>query len=97
MKSPDIPPIATGNYLPPGIEMQIKKEEERQRQMENLEQIANESKKQVEIMKEQLELQKEEIKSSKKQSKISLIISIIAIIATIASAALTSLFSLLGI
>lgn len=97
MNFPDIPPIAKGTYLPPGIEMQLMKEEEHQKQMENIEQIAVESKKQVEIMENQLELQRKEIESSKKQAKISLVISIVAIVATIISAIATSLFSLLGI
>lgn len=92
MNLPNIPSIANGTYLPPNIEFQIKKEEEHQKQMKNIEQIAIESKNQVEIMKEQLRLQKEEIKSSKKQAKISLIISIIAIVATILSAISTQLF-----
>lgn len=93
----DIPPIATGNYLPPGIELEIMKEEERQKQIDELKQISVSLNKQIKLMEEQMGNCEKENAKSKKQSRISMIISIIAIIATIISATIPQLFALLGL
>lgn len=66
-----IPGIANGTVLPRGIEIQIMKEEERQRQLE--------------IMKEQLSLYSNELKSAKKDLFFSRISTVIAILISIAA------------
>lgn len=63
MKFPDIPPIANGTYLPPNIEMQIKKEEERQQQMDDLKRIADSAESQAKSSAIQADLA---VKTSKK-------------------------------
>ena len=85
MKLPDIPPIANGTYLPPGIEMQITKEEERQKQMDNIQIIAENSAKQAKIA-------EEASKSSTKYSKISISLSVMAIIISIVTIVMSILY-----
>lgn len=97
MSFPDIPPIANGTYLPPNIEMQIMKEEERQQKMDNLEKISSNTQKQIELMEKQMQNYEKENKNSKKQSRISMILSIVAIASTFIASIIPKLLELLGL
>lgn len=63
MSFPDIPSIANGTHLPPNIEMQIKKEEERQQKMDDLKRIADSAESQAKSSAIQADLA---VKTSKK-------------------------------
>lgn len=93
----DIPPISTGNYLPPGIEMQIMKEEERPKQIDELKQISVSLNKQIKLMEEQMDNYEKENTNSKKQSRISMMLSIIAIASTFIASIIPKLLELLGL
>lgn len=93
----DIPPIATGNYLPPGIEFEIMKEEEHQKQIDELKQISVSLNKQIKLMEEQMSNYEKENANSKKQSRISMMLSIIAISSTFIASIIPKLLELLGL
>lgn len=59
----DIPSIATGNCITPGIKLQINKEEERQQQMDDLKRIADSAESQAKSSAIQAEIA---VKTSKK-------------------------------
>lgn len=80
MNFPDIPPIANGTYLPPNIEMQIKKEEERQQQMDDLKRIADSAESQAKSSAVQAELAVKQSQKSDIKSWIAIFISIFALI-----------------
>lgn len=92
-----IPPIANGTYLPPNIEMQIMKEEERQKQIDELKQISVSLNKQIKLMEEQMDNYEKENANSKKQSRISMMLSIIAIASTFIASIIPKLLELLGL